>query len=482
MKNLFSLLLSTLTILNAFSQPDPGKHKWTTKKIVYTSDSTGVASLDYNDPAKSGLLFVSQDGAILKELAIPGYLIDIAKWKDHVLAFYSDEPKGRVAKTIHAALVDTRTQAVAKDAVIFTNPGDHQLQCSAIADDEDNFQFLLVFTSKTKGRITNVWEEDDYSKIITTPLQLDAISLAAPFDFMTKPIATSGIGCEFVLGNYANRKGEIGLVTYNKGIITAEKFGLDGQLQKKIECPFEYEVGFQLIDCSHGLFDPNAGESLVFSVANPGRSSRSQLGTFVFDFAKGNLLTLESDKLNKAYHKDLQNNPDLPKSKNFEDVEGFKPSGILFVGDTLITCREIRYREITAPSTPQNWFSEGTIMSFYDRQFHLLHQLFLDRRFHSYTSAGMGLSFHVRDHKVLVFGNETVHDFAITFKNICFVIDPANFSVEKKTVAWGDVPEKFAAITGTVFWFRNSLLKSHSSQQNYPGWGGGTTLVTAAYP
>jgi hypothetical protein len=482
MKNLFSLLLLALTTLYALSQPDPGKHKWTTKKIVYTSDSTGVASLDYNDPAKSGLLFVGQNGAILKELPIPGCLLDIAKWKDHVLAFYSDEPKGRVTKTIHAALVDTRAQTVAKDAVVFTNPSDHQLKCSATVDDEDNFQFLLVVTTKTKGRITYIWEGDDYSKMIMDPIQIDAIYLAAPFNFTAKSIATSGIGSEYVLGNYANRKGEIGLVTYKKGIMTAEKLGIDGQLQKKIDCPFEYDLGYQPIQCSNGLFDPNAGESLVFSVSNPRESSHSQIGTFVFDFLTGSLLTLESDKLNKAYYKALQNNPGLPKSKNFEDVEGFKPSGILFVGDTLITCREIRHREFTAPSTPQNWFSEGTIMSFYDRQFHLLHQLFLDRYFHSYTSAGIGLSFHLRDHKILVLGNETVHDFAITFKNICFVIDPANFSVEKKIVAWGDVPEKFAAITGTVFWFRNSLLKSHSTQQNYPGWGGGTTLVTATYP
>ncbi|HEY4107595.1 hypothetical protein [Puia sp.] len=484
MKNLCILLL-LLSATPAFSQKSAAspKQKWQIYKIAYTSDSTGVALLDYNEK-RSGIVFLSQDGSIQKELPLPGEVWELAQWRGKVLAFYCDTwGKGwTVKKNIHALLIDPGTKAIVGDQLIYNNESGNMLDCTVNCDHQGNFHFFLVRTTGQKGDVGNEKSWKEYNRLRNT-VALSAVYFSDSFKPVVVPLTGAAIGADIYLGNYSNKAGEIGIVSFTKGVITAEKFGRDGKLQKTVTCPFEYSSDYWDYDNSiRGMFSPNDKDALVFSVANPDdRSRHRNIGSFVFDFASGQTKTLESVQLNKDYFRSFKNNPDLEKTKHFKEVEAFRPAGIFFIGDTLVVTKEIRYEEIVPPPSPVTiWHGNGAIMSFYDKQYQLLHQVFLDKRYEAFMNLGRGLTYHIRDGKIYAYANILAGIGRLG--NVCFVVNPKSYTVETKTPDWGDVTTSAPTLIEDMFWFRDKLLEDRTTEHYMFGAHIGSYLVTAAYP
>lgn len=465
MKTISTILLLLPAIL-CFSQKE-GKdqtHPWYFNHIVSLSDSTGVAGLMFRDK-KSGVAFLDNNGNVSTELSLSGPVIGVAKWKNNIVAVYSDQwDTWHAIKEVHAVLIDGKTKTILSDQLLYSNPGKNAIICSLNSDDKGNFGHLLIRTTGQPGNY-DLNSEKDLRRLEATTAAT-AIYFSDAFQPLLKPLPSAAVGTDY-LSSYANSKGEIAILSYSNGQVVAEKFGRDGQLQKKITAALpDYTPMFRDQDDGlRGLFNPISPDVLTLSLANPdpGRKHRN-LSSFVFDFSNGKASVLESAKLDKDYYNQLKTDPALDKTKHFKGVEDLRADGIIYLGDTLALVNEIRYYEIGSPNI--RYFSEGTIMSLYDRQYHLLHRFFLDRFYEKISEGGRGWTYHVRNGKIMAVCNEI--SGAEHYDNICYVIDPRTYTMDRKVLDWGSVPRMAMPNMQTVFWFRNSLLKN--------SWAGGSLL------
>ena len=475
-----STFLLLLPAILCFSQKEEKDqvHPWYLNHILSLSDSTGVAGLLYQEK-KSGVAFLDNNGNVSTELSLSGPVIGVAKWKNNIVAVYSDQwDTWHAIKEVHAVLIDGKTRAILSDQLLYSNPGKNAIICSLNSDDRGNFGYLLIRTTGQPGNYDLNSEKDLRRLEATTAATV--IFLSDPFQPLAKSLTSVAIGTNY-LSSYANNKGEIAILSYTDGQVVAEKFGRDGQLQKKITAPLpDYTPMFRdWNDGLRGLFNPSSADVLTFSLANPdlGRKHRN-LSTFVFDFSNGKASVLESAKLDKDYYNQLKTDAALDKTKHFKEVEDLRADGIIYLGDTVAVINEIRYYEVGTPNI--RFFSEGTIMSLYDRQYHLLHRFFLDRFYEKIGDGGRGWTYHVRNGKIMAVCNE-IHG-AEHFDNICYIIDPKTYTMDRKVLDWGNIPRMSMSDMQTVFWFRNNLLKDASAGGHFLSSRFTTSLVKVDFP
>ncbi len=483
MKNAVILLL-LLSITHAFSQKKdkPQEYPWDIAHTLYTSDSTGIADLAYGSD-KSGIAFVRQDGTAEKELAIPGCSFGMGKWKGNILCFYTDNFENKLRKEVHAVLVDAKTKTIISDKLIYTNPTNNQLEFSIGNDKDGNFGCLLVRISEYKGNPGRTIGGSENKKLQNTTA-LTAIFLSDQLEPTLKQLSSAAVGGQF-FNNFIDSKGQLIIVSYAADQLVAEKFDKNGQLLKKLAAPVDYfQTDFDWDDSFRGQLDPENDNLLSFSMAHlPKRGRKSHLSLFVFDFATGQIPLQESTELNKDYFRQFKDNPDLVKAKHFKMVENLKPDNIIFWKDKLIVFNEIRYNYSASYSNGSSgatrFDSEGVIVSFYDKQYHLVHQLFLDRYYECFFNIGRGLSYCLRDGKILAFGNELAH--VASYGSFCYVIDPETYQLERKLPEWGEAPRMAPVDINHIFWFRNSIITSHEASTEFFGYHTHNYLVKVDY-
>jgi hypothetical protein len=454
------ILLLAAASASAQKQDKPAEYPWRMVQSIYTSDSTGVARVTYSGE-RSGLAFINQEGALEKELPLPGNAIGIGKWHGNIIAFYIDEfDYKRVTQQIHAALIDAREKTILEDKIVYNNPGDKMLQWSMGNDCQDQFDYLLIRVTGQEGAPGRSWSERERKHMEETSA-LWTLGLSDHLQAVLKPLASAAIG-GFFLNNYANCRGEITIVSYTNDQLVAERFAPDGALLKKVSTPLDYAYGYNDWDDSRrGSLDPVSGDTLTFSLAHPDHRGKDQyLSLVVFDLKGGKTLFRQCSQLNKDYFRQFRIDEDQVKSKHFRSVEYLRPDGIFYVGDKLVVFNEIRYNwAIAQQGDGARFDSEGVIVNFYDRKYQLVRQLFLDRYYESFFNAGRGLSYCLRDGKILAFGNEIPR--SLTYGNFYYVIDPETYTSERKDAAWGDIPKSSPVNLGTMFWFRSTIVKNH---------------------
>jgi hypothetical protein len=468
MKNLQRLL--AVAFLMALLNPGFGQKKektpqwpWEIEKIVYTSDSSG-AGIFRASKKKAGVVFVKENGEVEKEVSIPGYLLEIGKWKGNILVIYTTEWDSKVDKELHAALVDSKTKAILSDKAIYQNPGNNNIETRVGNDEDGNFNYLLVRTSAAAGNHNSAYAEEAKSVATTA---LTAVFLSDNLEASVKQLPSVAIGGLF-LYNYTNKRGEIFIVSHSGGQVVVEKFGQNGQMLQKVASPVDMYAKGQWLHKGIGRFDPATDDLLAFSIANLNSKKDNTISLFIFDLKKGKVLTNGTQELNKDYFKQLKADPEMTKSKQFKDIEDLKPDGIIYMGDKLIVCKDIK-EDVPppGPGSAARYKGLGAIISVYDRQLHLLHEFFIDKHYECFINEGRGLSYHIRNGKLLAFDNE---DTGIaSYGNFYYVIDPEKYTIEKKTPEWGNLMKSYPVEISTLFWFRNSIVKSHSAGDNFFG-------------
>jgi len=477
----FLPLLLSITLGFAQKKEKAPEWPWQISDILYLSDSTGVGKLAYSDK-KSGMVFVNEKGIVEKEVPLPGHVFGFGKSKSNILAFYSNEWDGKPMKEIHAILVDAKTKGVLFDKLVYTNTGENQLDCSLGKDNGGNLSYLLIRTTGLTGDPGRTLSEKEEKKLNTTTA-LTALFLSDKGEATLRQLPSAAIGGLF-LSAYTNRKGEIAIVSELNDQVVAEKFGLDGLLQKKLTSALEFPEDHPSNSFwSHrvGRFDPTTDNTLAFSINNQDHRKRHMLlSLFVFDFATGKVLTNGSSTLDKDYFKQMKDNPELTKTKHFKDVENLKPDGVVYIGDKLAICNQIQYIwSMGQQGSATRYTSEGAIVSIYDRQLKLLHQFFLDENYECFIDIGRGFSYAIRDGKLLLFGNELAGIGA--YDNFYYALDTEKFTMEKKKPEWGAVMKSYPVDPATVFWFHKSLLKTHAAGGYFFGKHVDSYLVKADY-
>lgn len=448
MKNLFIPCL-ILTSLTSFAQKTE-THPWLIDSSLYLSDSTAVSSLVFSND-KAAIAFLDENGNVSTELSIPGRILGLSKWKGNVVAFYADQwDNWKVIKNIHAVLIDAKTRTIRQDQPLYTNPGKFFIICQVRNDDQGNFGCFLVRTTYLEG--ADVSNRPKKHGLINGTSALTPIYLSDDFHPVVRSLTTAAFRTVF-FGSYVNRKGELAILSYWNNQIVAEKFGTDGQLQKKATVSFNSPDpwGTDENKWTRGAFRPGNDNVLAFSV---------YMGVFAVDFGSEKAWALETPAANdKAYNDHINQDPEAKKTRYFKYAGSFKPDCLFFDGDNLICSKEIQYWE--QPLQNFRYIGAGTMVTVYDGQFHWLHNFYLDRYFESFSNGGYRWSYHTQNGKLLAFGNALTH--VEHYENICYVMDLHSFTMEQKTMDWGDLNHHDFADVSRVFWFRDNLLKNPST-------------------
>jgi hypothetical protein len=455
------LLAGTTTFAQAPHFP------WIVNQIILTADSMGVARLFTREHDEVG--FVQPDGTITNEIPVSGRIVGFGKWKGDIVALYMEDGQDyKVKKEIHAMLIDGRNRKSVMDKVIYTNTGGKLTMIKSINDDQDNFQYLLIRTTEQDGNSNMDAGGKEQTRTLATAA-LASIGLTADLKPVSVTLSSTAVGADYIAA-FANHKGELSVISHANDQIVAEKFSPDGHLQLKLTAPLDFTLtrGW-MEDNIRGLFDPRNNETLTFALtAKDHRDKHLVLSYFVFDFAAGKVPLQQSSVLDGDYRRQFKDNPDWKAARNCKNVEEQRPDGIIYLNDKLVIFSEIRYMEMPPrPDAAARFETEGAIASIYDRQFHLVHQLFLDKNLECFTNAGYGLSYHVRNGKIYAFGTEL--DGIAKYRNALFIIDPNNNAVSKITPDYGDGSRQDPINVGGMFWSGNFFAKYQPSDKKYDG-------------
>jgi hypothetical protein len=465
-KTLFATLAFLAFFIRAFSQQQakPQEYPWFITDRIYTSDSTAAAILEYNDSKKS-LGFITQSGILQKEIPLNGSnILGLGKWNGNILCFYTEEKENTRHKDIHAVLVDGKAQTLLSDKVIYTNPGNHQLDMAMGNDAAGNFHYLLIRSTDFKAGFMHPVEW--FSESIQRTTGLAELHLSDQFEPAVKELASIGIGGDF-MGSFTDAKGQLTLLSFNMDQLIAERFSPEGQLQQTLTTPLDYTPnGIAFVKDWMGQLDPANDNILTFNIAHGGR--HRYLSLFVFDFEARQIAFQQTNELNEDYTRALKNNPDLTAAKHFLPADDLKPVSIAYTDDKLVVFHEITHEWCPPNNGPCTLDAGGIIASVYDRQqYQLVHQFFLDRWEETKFEVGRDISCIVRDGKIHVFGCQNISNPIYKYDNFYYVIDPEKNIAEKKTPDWGPNPQSDPIDAKSIMWFRNCIVRVNAGGREY---------------
>lgn len=457
MKTFYPTLLLLAISTHAFCQQgQPQEYPWFITGKVYTSDSTAAAILQYHD-SKRSIGFINQDGTLQKEIPLNGAnILGLGKWKGNIVCFYTEEKENTRKKDIHAVLVDGKAQTLITDKVIYTNPGNRQLDMVVGNDAAGNFHHLLIRVTDFRAGFMHPVEW--FSESIQRTTGLAQLQLSDQFQPVVKELSSTGIGGDF-MSSFTDAKGQLTLLSFLKDQLIAERFSSEGQPQQTLTTPLDYTPnGISLINDWIGQLDSATGNILTFTIVHGGRPKF--LSLFVFDFETASIAFHQTNELNKDYVQSFINNPDHTGTRHFQPVDDLKPVNIVYTNDKLVVFHEITHEWCPPNNGPCNLDAEGVIASVYDRHdYHLVHQFFLDRWEETKFEVGRDLSCSLRNGKIHVFGCQNISNPVYKYDNFYYVIDPENNTAEKKTPEAGLNPQSDPIDARSILWFRNGIVR-----------------------
>jgi hypothetical protein len=380
----------------------------------------------------------------------------LGKWKGNIVCFYTEEKENTRKKDIHAALVDGKAQTLITDRVIYTNPGNRQLDMVVGNDAAGNFHYLLIRVTDFRAGFMHPVEW--FSESIQRTTGLAQLQLSDQFQPVVKELSSTGIGGDF-MSSFTDAKGQLTLLSFLKDQLIAERFSSEGQPQQTLTTPLDYTPnGISLINDWIGQLDSATGNILTFTIVHGGRPRL--LSLFVFDFETAGIVFQQTNELNKDYVQSFINNPDLTGTKHFQPVDDLKPVNIVYTNDKLVVFHEITHEWCPPNNGPCNLDAEGVIASVYDRHdYHLVHQFFLDRWEETKFEVGRDLSCSLRNGKIHVFGCQNISNPIYKYDNFYYVIDPERNTAEKKTPEAGLNPQSDPIDARSILWFRNCIVR-----------------------
>jgi hypothetical protein len=459
----FLILLIVGHLQPGFAQKSdkPVKQPWILYNRLYLSDSTGVSIAD-NAYKKFGLAFINESGNVEKEIPFPGRISGIARLNDHVVAFYTLETGRDPLKTIHAVLVDIPTKTILLDKPVYENTSDKQIVIYVPKDSRENFKFLLIRESGLTGKMPKELNWKD-QKAFVTSTALKMVLITDKLEAAVKSLSGVTLGGTFITTR-TNKQGEAFVVSQSNDQLICEKFGPDGQLIKKLASPLEFSKDMPYDHQEASAIDTTTGNTLTTSIRCRTNKDKFTLTTVSFDFINTKAWSTGTQLLDKDYSRGLKAAPGFEKIANSKNTEDLTPIGVIPMDNKLIVWKDFKgdYDALDPRSvTPTRYTNGGSVISVYDNKLTLLHNIFLDKLYESFTDVGRDLSFHIQGDKLIALGNEIIH--AAAYGDFFYTLDLNKFTVEKQKADWGNISTSAPIDPSNVFWFRNKIVLSHWS-------------------
>lgn len=408
--------------------------KWHITNVIYLNESEGLGIIEYSEK-KQGVVKVNKMAKAEWEVPVEGRIIGLGKYKDNAIIFYIEtkdwddwnEAYKRI-DNIHSAIVDLKSHQLVNDKIAYT--GDDYIIPDVQNDPAGNFKYLLIrktsknYPEKTKG--------------------LTILSLKENENIESKEIPTVAIN-----GNYINclttNGGNIFVGCTNERSVVVEKFNSSGILENKLETPLDLLMTYPYD--SKMCLDSLANNTVSIDIQYTKNKKGKTLSFCHFNFDEKKAVTAAEVKLGKA------------SPYKFQGREFIKPVDILYTKDKIIIVKEVQDIYSVGNSSKQRYTGETMVVSIYDKQLHLTHDLVIPKRNESFFKTGIGLGCFIKNEKLFILSVELKSIGVLD--NYCFVIDLNSGKVERKKIGYNKPSSTRTVATHSTFWFPNECVVSH---------------------
>ncbi len=303
------------------------------------------------------------------QLPIPGEPLGMGSSGDNAIIIYAEE-SGNFSpiKVIHAMLIETDKKKVAKDVVIYTNPGQFIVYVKVLQSTSGNFSSVLVRETKSKnstfgfgigsgGRI-------EESKAITM------IHLGNNLALETKELKSIALESDYLTTSMGGNN-EFYVCSYSNGLMTTERFNGSGNKLAQLATDFSYrkKTTYNFV----AQYDSLRENCFDMAIAYIDDKKEDQVRLYRFDFDDKKVIATEPISNNKAYVKTLKAANADSKLRHFGEIYNLTPLQIINTLDRTVLIKEIQSSRMDKSTT--TYFRTGAIISVYSKD------LKLDKRY-----------------------------------------------------------------------------------------------------
>lgn len=407
--------------------------KWHITNVIYLNESEGLGTIEYSEK-KHGVVKVNRMAKAEWEVPVEGHIIGLGKFKDNAIIFYIEtkdwDDWNNIYKridNIHSAIVDLKSHQLVNDKIAYI--GDDYIIPALQNDLAGNFKYLLIRkTSKNNSEKTK---------------GLTILSLKENGNIESKEIPTVAI-----TGNYIDcqttSEGNIFVGCTNERSVVVEKFNSSGILENKLETPLDLLMTYPYD--SKMCMDPLANNTVSIGILYTKNKKGKTLSFCHFNFDEKKAITADVE-LGKA------------SPYKFVDRDFIKPVNILYTKDKIIHVKEVQDSYLAGNSSKQRYTGETMVVSIYDKQLHLTHDLIISKKNESFLKIGIGLGCFIKNEKLFILSVEIKSIGALD--NYCYVIDLNSGKMERKKIGYNKPSASRTVATRSTFWFPNECVVSH---------------------
>lgn len=427
MQFLKSVALAIIFIISysgSFSQKtgaSKSKCNWYIKEVFNLNETQALGIVEFSF-LRQNVVLINNLTKVEWETRIDEYIWGLSKFKGNILVFYKKFGE------LHMATLDIKSGKILDDKII-NNGSKHHHLVVVQNDPAGNFDNLLVRTA-TFGQ-----PETKAIRLITLSEEGKAIAKDLP----SVAINGSYIGCSVANG------GHISVASIVNNSVVVEQFNheavLENKLEKPLNCRKKFDYNAQM------RTDGFASNTVVISLKYENPDKDNVFSYFSFNFNNKQVVVADEAPLNKT------------SQYKFKNKDYLTPVDILFTNDKIIMVKEVNYLIKNQSGAPTYYFSEAAIVSVYDKQMHLLHDILLDKKTGGYSSGAIGLGFNINNDKLYVLSGE--YPSTGTNGDYSYKIDLSTGKWEKKKIGSGKPSTYKPLFTHSTFWFRNECVINH---------------------
>jgi len=385
---------------------------WHIRDVFYLNQSQGIGIAEFT-PLRNFVVLVNNEAKVEWEARIDEYIWGISKFKGNILAFYKKFGE------LHMATLDPKSGRILDDKLIYK--GSKQIYVTVQNDPSGNFGNVLIRSS--------------FFDLKTLTL----ITLAENGNATIKEVPSVAIGASYI-GNSMAKDGHFFIASIINNSVVVEQFNHEAVLESKLEKPLDSRKKFSYSGIMRT--DNYNNNAVVISLKYQNPDKDYVFSYFNFDFEKKQVAIANEKPLNKESDYKF-------KSNNY-----LEPMIALFTNDRIILLKEVNYLSGSSSysANPAAFFSGSAVVSVYDKQMHLLHDIVLEKDLspNHFAPNVIGSGCHIINDKLYFLTNDPS-------SSIYYTIDINSGKWEKKKTG----TNRQIVTPASTFWLNNECIVSH---------------------
>lgn len=372
------------------------------KNIIYLPGGGVVFAANFNND-QGGAVRMADNGKVLWNFKTKGVPVGIGKVNTNFILFYSDEELGgsglytpRVERSsiIRAAVINGETGKAIKDILMYDNGEEVYMESKPLNRPDGSFSCLFIrVTDLKKGTLDPIKMRE---KKLTSPKILIA-EVDGNLNVKTTEIKSPGQEGLFI-GSELGADDNIFLSTIADDQLNVERFSPAGKIINKLSTPLAVRTSnsIESVTCIEAKNQNTFFLALGYNKKN--KDDAQQM--FEFNFTANKVSGSGEQVLDKSYQKNYEvaEIKEIQNSSKYDGVEGFHLMNFLITDDKFVIISQ--YQATNTERNRSSFANEKVGIDIYDRQWHRLKGIILDRKLEIFDPACRSVGANINDGKL----------------------------------------------------------------------------------